>query len=116
MDAIADGWIYDQKNPQPRSSAAPLKRSLHICYCHTPTRYLWSHTEQYAKNPEFGGLNWLARLVIPPAFRVMRWWDFKAAQRPDVFIANSITTQERIREYYKRESEVVYPFFTQNDE
>ncbi len=41
---------------------------------------------------------------------IMRRWDKKAAQRPDVFIANSVTTQERIAEYYKRESVVVYPF------
>jgi glycosyltransferase involved in cell wall biosynthesis len=42
----------------------------------------------------------------------MRKWDYRAAQRPDIFIANSITTQKRIAEYYKRESVVVYPFFT----
>ena len=43
---------------------------------------------------------------------VMRRWDKKAAQRPDIFFANSVTTQERITEYYNRESTVVYPFLT----
>ena len=46
----------------------------------------------------------------------MRQWDKKAAQRPDIFIANSVTTQERIAEYYERESVVVYPFLPQNDQ
>ena len=40
----------------------------------------------------------------------MRRWDRKAAQRPDILIANSVTTRDRIAEYYKRESTVVYPF------
>jgi glycosyltransferase involved in cell wall biosynthesis len=50
--------------------------------------------------------------VIPVAFKVMKNWDYRAAQRPDIFIANSATTQTRIAEFYNRESVVVYPFFT----
>lgn len=46
----------------------------------------------------------------------MRRWDKKAAQRPDIFIANSVTTQERIAEYYERESTVVYPFLPSNNQ
>jgi glycosyltransferase involved in cell wall biosynthesis len=88
---------------------------VHLCYCHTPTRYLWSHSEQYRNFLEFGWLNWLAKLIIPVAFRIMKKWDYRAAQRPDIFIANSVTTQERIREYYDRESEVVYPFYWRNN-
>jgi len=83
----------------------------HICYCHTPTRYLWSHVEEYKNFLEFGWFNWLARMIIPPAFALMQRWDRKAAQRPDIFIANSRNTQERIQRYYGRESTVVYPFF-----
>jgi len=49
--------------------------------------------------------------VIPTAFSLMKKWDIKAAQRPDIFIANSRNTQERIKKYYNRESTVVYPFF-----
>jgi hypothetical protein len=41
----------------------------------------------------------------------MKKWDKKAAQRPDIFIANSRNTQERIQKYYGRDSTVVYPFF-----
>ncbi len=50
------------------------------------------------------------------AFRIMKKWDYRAAQRPDTFVANSYTTQARIAEFYDRESVVVYPFLTQNNE
>lgn len=86
-------------------------KTKHISYCHTPTRYLWSHSEDYKNFLEFWWLNWLAKLVIPTAFSLMKKWDKKAAQRPDIFIANSRNTQERIKKYYGRESTVVYPFF-----
>lgn len=88
----------------------------HICYCHTPTRYLWSHSEAYRGFLEFGWFNWLAKLLIPPAFAIMRRWDKAAAQRPDIFIANSCTTQGRIAEFYGRESLVVYPFLPLNEQ
>ncbi len=87
-------------------------KTKHVCYCHTPTRYLWSHSEAYRGFLEFGWLNWFAKLIIPPAFMIMRRWDKKAAQRPDIFIANSVTTRERIAEYYNRGSVVVYPFLS----
>ena len=89
---------------------------IHICYCHTPTRYLWSHTSAYRGFLEFGWLNWFAKLIIPTAFTIMRRWDKKAAQRPDIFIANSVTTRDRIAEYYDRESHIVYPFLAQSEE
>ena len=85
-------------------------KTKHICYCHTPTRYLWSHTAAYRGFLEFGWLNWFAKLIIPTAFMVMRRWNKGAAQRPDIFIANSVTTRDRIAEYYARESHIVYPF------
>ncbi|MBP6921351.1 glycosyltransferase [Candidatus Gracilibacteria bacterium] len=91
-------------------------KTKHICYCHTPTRYLWSHSDAYRNFLEFGPLNWLAKFTIPTAFRIMRKWDYKAAQRPDIFIANSCTTQARIAEFYERESIIVYPFFNSSDE
>ena len=86
-------------------------KTKHVCYCHTPTRYLWSHSDAYRSFLEFWALNWLAKLVIPTAFKVMKKWDYRAAQRPDIFIANSATTQTRIAEFYNRESVVVYPFY-----
>lgn len=81
----------------------------HFCYCHTPTRYYWSHEKEYENMMEFWFLNPFVRFV----FRLVKWWmrrtDYQAAQKVDYFIANSRTTQERIKEYYERESEVIYP-------
>lgn len=91
-------------------------KTKHVCYCHTPTRYLWSHSDAYRSFLEFWALNWLAKLVIPVAFTIMKKWDYRAAQRPDIFIANSATTQARIAEFYNRESVVVYPFYNSNEQ
>lgn len=83
--------------------------TLHICYCHTPTRYYWSHYFEYFKRLEFGLLNPIAKFVMPIIINKLRIRDYWAAQRVDYFIANSINTQHRIAKYYKRNSEVIYP-------
>jgi len=82
---------------------------LHICYCHTPTRYFWSHYEQYLSMMEFGILNPIGKWLMPKLIHKLRSWDYVAAQRPDYFIANSKNTQDRIKKYYKRKSSVIYP-------
>ena len=90
------------------------KKTKHICYCHTPTRYLWSHTKQYKNMLEFGIFNPLARCIMNITFPFLRKLDYKAAKNVDIFIANSQTTQKRIQKYYQRESEVIHPFFQKN--
>lgn len=86
--------------------------TTHICYCHTPTRYLWSHTDEYERYLEFGILNPLAKLMMKIVFPRMRRWDKAASLRPDHYIANSQTVAGRIKTYYDRESTIIYPFFT----
>lgn len=84
--------------------------TLHICYCHTPTRYFWSHYHEYLNMMEFGGfLNFIWKKVAPKMIHKLRQWDFVAASRPDLFIANSKNTSQRISKYYKRDSKVIYP-------
>ncbi|MEP7167661.1 MAG: glycosyltransferase [Candidatus Woesebacteria bacterium] len=68
---------------------------IHICYCLTPTRYLWSHTHEYEK----GNFGWVKRLF----FTKLREWDYIAGQRPDKMIAISEHVAKRIHKYYKRE-------------
>jgi len=58
---------------------------------------------------EFGILNPLARWIMPKLIHRLRAWDYCAAQRPDIFVANSKNTQSRITKYYNRESQVIYP-------
>lgn len=83
--------------------------TLHVSYIHTPTRYYWSGYEDYLLSPGLGVVNPLAKLVLPRVVKKMRYWDFAAAQRPDVLLANSLTVQHRITKYYQRESVVVHP-------
>ncbi len=83
--------------------------TLQICYCHTPTRYFWSHYHEYLKMMEFWVLNFIAKKLMPQLVHNLRQWDFIASKRPDYFIANSINTKNRILKYYSRNSEVIYP-------
>ncbi|MDQ5944282.1 MAG: hypothetical protein QG658_349 [Patescibacteria group bacterium] len=83
--------------------------TLHISYIHTPTRYFWSHYNQYLKDPGFGLLDPLVRFQLKRTIKASRRWDYAAAQRPDLLLANSVTVQKRIEKYYKRSSQVVYP-------
>jgi glycosyltransferase involved in cell wall biosynthesis len=83
--------------------------AVHISYCHTPTRYYWSHYHEYLKDPGFGALNPIIKLLIPPFVSWMRRLDLKAVRGVDYFIANSHEVQKRIKKYYRRDSEVIFP-------
>lgn len=78
--------------------------ALHICYCHTPTRYIWDFYYTYLKNS-----GWLKRKLMPHLIHKMRIWDKCAADRVDYFIANSKYIAQRIKKYYHREADVIYP-------
>jgi glycosyltransferase involved in cell wall biosynthesis len=77
-------------------------KTRHVCYCLTPTRYLWSGYNDYFKSSFF-------KLLSKPAVSYLRSWDKIAAQRPDEYIAISSEVQARIKNYYGRESKVIYP-------
>ncbi|MDD5605862.1 MAG: glycosyltransferase [Patescibacteria group bacterium] len=81
--------------------------TLHVCYCHTPTRYFWSHYHEYLKRNQFGILDPFFKAFMPALIHKLRIWDRVAADRVDVFVANSFNTQKRIQKYYERKSEVV---------
>ncbi|MCY4410905.1 MAG: glycosyltransferase [Caldilineaceae bacterium] len=81
------------------------QKALHICYCLTPTRFLWLY-DQYRQRENIGGL---LDFGLKPLLAMLRRWDYAAAQRVDYFIAISSTVQERIREIYGRESAIVHP-------
>ncbi|MDO8669334.1 MAG: glycosyltransferase [Candidatus Buchananbacteria bacterium] len=80
--------------------------SLHICYCHTPTRFLWTDTYSYVEGLK---VNPLVKMILPFTLRKLRQWDKLASDRVDFFVANSKTVQSRIKKYYNRESEIIYP-------
>ncbi len=81
----------------------------HICYLHTPTRYLWSDRDDYIKNAPIP-LPIIGRAIIKRMISRLQKWDLIAAQRPDVLIVNSEFIAERTRRYYRRNPDaVVFP-------
>ncbi len=85
-------------------------KTVHICYCHSPTHYYWVRHDEYLERPGFPlGLNWIARLGLKLLVDPLRRWDKHAAKEPDHFIANSEHTQAMIKKYYKRDATVIAP-------
>lgn len=80
--------------------------TLHVCYCHTPTRYLWDYTHQYIGELKY---NKYFKKLISLVLNYIRVWDRVAADRVDAYIANSRTVQNRIAKYYRQNSTLIYP-------
>ena len=80
--------------------------ATHICYCHTPTRYLWSDTHSYLEELRVPKI---VKSLLPPVLSRLRAWDQQAAARVDYFIANSETVRQRIQKYYRRDAHVIFP-------
>lgn len=74
----------------------------HICYCLTPTRYLWSHYQEYFHTP-------FRQAVASTFLKYFKGWDVVAASRPDVMVGISKNVARRIKQYYGRNAEVIYP-------
>jgi len=78
----------------------------HVCYCHTPMRYLWdlypAYRDEWTKSR-------LKRIAMMPLTNYLRLWDFASAARVDHFVANSENTRRRIWKTYRREAEVIHP-------
>ena len=83
---------------------------IHVCYCHTPIRYYWSHYDDYRRNPGYSPvINFFVRLLMPIMVPPLRRADFCAAQQVDYFIANSNFIKQRIKTYYQRDAIVIHP-------
>jgi glycosyltransferase involved in cell wall biosynthesis len=101
--------IISSSSAESKQARKTRPGQIHICYCHTPIRYYWSHYGEYKKDPGFGKLNWLVKLAMPFLVPALKRADFQAAQRVDLFIANSEEVKKRIKQYYKKSSTVVHP-------
>jgi len=94
------------------SESGPAKGVLtsattcHICYCHSPMRYLWDFYHQYKNGANFG---FWSQPLFTLATHYLRMWDAASADRVDYFAANSHNVAYRIRKHYRRESVVIYP-------
>ena len=79
--------------------------TAHVCYCHSPMRFAWS-TKDYLMNER---VSRPFRVLLKPGTHYLRQWDALSSLRVDKFIANSTIVSQRIRKYYRAESEIIYP-------
>jgi glycosyltransferase involved in cell wall biosynthesis len=82
----------------------PDADAVHICYCHNPFRYAWN-----AREATLAKYDPLRRAVLGFVFQRWRQWDWIAAQRVDLYAANSETTRKRVKRYFGRDASVLYP-------
>ena len=75
-----------------------------ISYCHTPMRYIWTHTENYLNN-----LSGFKKLVFKSCLNYLRKIDLRESKKVSLFIAPSTAVRDRISEIYKREAVVIHP-------
>jgi glycosyltransferase involved in cell wall biosynthesis len=78
--------------------------TCHICYCHSPMRYIWDMYPAYSR-----GMPLPTRALFTVVAHYLRLWDYASAARVDAFLANSHFVASRIRKYYGRTSTVIYP-------
>lgn len=81
------------------------RNTIHVCYCHTPMRWVW-HYDDYVSRERFGPGT---RSLLPLCLWGLRKWDLRAAQQPNYYIANSRLVADRIRKIYGREAFVIPP-------
>jgi glycosyltransferase involved in cell wall biosynthesis len=83
-----------------------LPRTLHLCYCHAPMRYVWDQFDDYF-GPGKAGM--MTRLAMGVVRKPLQRWDLRTAVNPHHIVANSQNIRERILRIYSRSSEVIYP-------
>jgi len=84
----------------------PRPDALHICYVHSPMRYIWNHYFSYFSHEKMGVFS---RFLIPPIIHYLRLWDESSSHRVDHFVANSMAVAQRIQKYYRRKATVIHP-------
>ena len=94
--------ISSESGPSKGVVVSPSAR--HICYCHSPMRYVWDMYPDYLRN---AGL--IKRWLMPPLIHYLRIWDYFTAGGVDLFVANSRYVASRINRYYRREARVIAP-------
>ena len=98
--------LFFPANRGRRKGVLAPSSARHVCYCHTPMRYLWEFYPAYLND---WNTSTMKRWLMRPIARNLRLWDFSTAARVDDFIANSENVRRRILKTYRRESAVVNP-------
>ena len=90
----------------PAKGVLTSQHTCHICYCHTPMRYLWDMYSHYRLTAPGGKIG---RALYSLAAHYVRQWDYAAAARVDYFACSSLNSAARIRKYYRRDAKLIYP-------
>jgi glycosyltransferase involved in cell wall biosynthesis len=90
----------------PAKGVLTSAKTCHVCYCHSPMRYLWDFYHQYKSAATLG---FFTRPLFTLTTHYLRLWDAASADRVDYFVANSHNVAARVRKHYRRECSVVYP-------
>lgn len=101
---LSDYDLVISSESGPAKGVIPPPTATHLCYCHSPMRYIWSMYHDYR-----GAASRIDRMSMPLLAHYLRNWDQGAAARVDKFVANSRNVAMRIGKYYRREADVVYP-------
>ena len=101
---LSDYDLVISSESGPAKGVITSPKTCHICYCHSPMRYIWDMYPEYRRGMKF---------PVGPIFSLtahyLRMWDYASASRVDYFVANSHFIASRIRKYYGRESTVIHP-------
>lgn len=112
IPTAVEQWDFSSYDVVLSSSCAFVKnlvttpRTLHVCYCHSPMRFVWDYWPRYLDEQHVGPLRQAAIRVLVSRMRV---WDHAGASRVDTWLANSATTARRLRKYYGVDSRVLHP-------
>lgn len=109
LDLSAYDIILSTSSAEAKSVRKTRPGQVHIAYIHTPTRYYWSHYEEFRREFSFGLFTPFIRPLIPFFVKKMRKLDLESTQDIDIFIANSEVTRERIKQYYHKKATVIHP-------
>jgi glycosyltransferase involved in cell wall biosynthesis len=101
---LSDYDLVISSESGPAKGVITSSKTCHICYCHSPMRYIWDMYPEYRR-----AMGFLAGTVFAVTAHYIRLWDQASASRVDYFVANSSFVASRIRKYYGRESTVIHP-------
>lgn len=105
MDLDLTGYdLVISSESGPAKGVVPSPNAFHLCYCHTPMRYLWDMYQEY-----FRKSNPIVKFFMKSMIPSLRLWDVMSSNLVDCFVANSHYVQSRIKRYYNRDAKVIFP-------